>query len=172
MSDLGNEIVLRPRFEISLVTEIEKLMAFFDQQTQNPFVIKRIDEHIYIRFRQEETTFWSPQLHIELTSFEKGITKIQGLFGPNPTLWTFFMFLHFGVGTLFVIIGVFAYSKYSLGQDITVWIVIMILLTLLWFVLYAFGRLGKSKGKAQMKQLKVYFDQLVSDFEKSKKGTI
>ncbi|WP_350287898.1 GTP-binding protein [uncultured Croceitalea sp.] len=166
MSDLGNEIVLRPRFELSLVTEFEKLVAIFDQKAKNPFSIKRIDEHIYIRFKKEETMFWSPQLHLELTSFEKGITKIHGLFGPNPTLWTFFMFLHFGVGTLFIILGVFAYSKYSLGQDVTFWLVGMFFLVLIWFTLYAFGRMGKSKGKPQMTALKVYLDELISNFEK------
>lgn len=166
MSDLGNEIVLRPRFELSLVTEFEKLTAIFDQKAKNPFSIKRIDEHIYIRFKKEETTFWSPQLHIELTSFEKGITKVHGLFGPNPTLWTFFMFLHFGVGTLFIILGVFAYSKYSLDQDVTLWLVGMFFLVLIWFVLYAFGRMGKSKGKPQMNALKVYLDELIANFER------
>ncbi len=166
MSDLSNEIVLRPRFEISLATEIEKLEEVFDKQTEKTFSIKRIDEHIYIRFHKEETTFWSPQLHLELTSFEQGVTKIHGLFGPNPTLWTFFMFLHFGIGTLFIVLGVFAYSKNSLGHDITLWIVGMVFLTILWFTLYAIGRLGKSKGNFQMKALKAYLNRIITDFKR------
>ncbi|AWX43951.1 hypothetical protein HME9304_00949 [Flagellimonas maritima] len=166
MKNIGNEIVLRPRFAISLNSDLEPLMEIFDQTKQDQLLVKRLDEHIYIRFRKKDTTFWSPQLHLELTSFEKGISHIHGVFGPNPTLWTFFMFLHFGIGTLFVILGVFAYSNYSLGHDITLWMVVMSFLVLIWFALYAFGRLGKSKGRPQMKQLKDYLQELISDFDK------
>ncbi len=166
MSDLANEIVLRPRFEVSLRADIEALKSVFDQSQQDKFLIKRLDEHIYIRFKKMDTTFWSPQLHLELTSFEKGVSKIHGVFGPNPTLWTFFMFLHFGVGTLFIILGVFAYSNYSLGHDITFWMVGMVFLTLIWFALYAFGRMGRSKGQPQMNQLKNYLRELIQDYQK------
>ncbi|WP_396591697.1 GTP-binding protein [Allomuricauda sp. R78024] len=170
MSDFANEIVLRPRFEVSLKEDIEQLKLVFDKSSKDPFLIKRLDEHIYIRFKKTDTTFWSPQLHLELTSFEKGISKIHGVFGPNPTLWTFFMFLHFGIGTLFIILGVFAYSNYSLGHDVTYWLTGMFFLVLIWFALYAFGRMGKVKGRSQMSQLKDYLREIISDFKNNGKG--
>lgn len=166
MSDLTNEIVLRPRFKINLQTSIEQLQQAFDESPKDKFSVKRLDEHVYIRFKKAETDFWSPQLHIELTSFEKGVSTLHGVFGPNPTLWTFFMFLHFGVGTLFVILGIFAYSKYSLGNDITFWLVGMVFLVVIWFALYAFGRMGKSKGRPQMNQLKAFLDELLANFQR------
>ena len=94
------------------------------------------------------------------------MSKIRGVFGPTPTLWTFFMFLHFGVGTVFIILGIFAYSNYSLGKDITLFLVGMFLLVVLWFALYAFGRLGKSKGKGQMEQLKQFVRETIAPFER------
>ncbi|WP_420604084.1 GTP-binding protein [Flagellimonas sp.] len=166
MSELPNEIVLRPRFELSLNTGMEHLKSVFDEGAKDPFQVKRLDEHVYIRFKKKDTTFWTPQLHLELTSFEKGVSKIHGVFGPNPTLWTFFMFLHFGVGTLFLILGVFAYSNYSLGKDIKLWVAGMVFLVIIWFALYAFGRMGKAKGKPQMNELKAYLRELISDFQK------
>ncbi|MGW9684032.1 GTP-binding protein [Flagellimonas sp. 2504JD1-5] len=166
MSDLPNEIVLRPRFELSLNTELEHLESIFDEGAKDPFQVKRLDEQIYIRFKKSETNFWTPQLHLELTSFEKGVSKIHGVFGPNPTLWTFFMFLHFGVGTIFLILVAFAYSNHSLGKDIKLWIAGMVFLVIIWFALYAFGRLGRAKGKPQMNQLKAYLKDLISDFQK------
>ncbi len=166
MSDFTNEIVLRPRFEISLEEDLEHLKRVFDKKIPEPFLVKRLDEHIYVRFKKSETTFWTPQLHLELTSFEKGISKIHGVFGPNPTLWTFFMFLHFGVGTIFIILGVFAYSNYSLGHDITFWLAGMFFLVVIWFTLYAFGRMGKAKGQPQMDQLKAYIREMVSGLKR------
>nr|WP_299346421.1 GTP-binding protein [Allomuricauda sp.] len=167
MSELGNEIVLRPRFKIELSTDLESLKTTFDIVAKNPFSLKRLDEHVYLRFEKSHTDFWSPQLHLEMTSFEKNESTIHGVFGPNPTLWTFFIFLHFGIGTLFVILAVFAYSNYSLGHDITIWMVGMVFLVVIWFALYAFGRLGKSKGKPQMRQLRDYLDELIQDVPKN-----
>lgn len=162
MANRTNEIVLRPRFQLSVPGNIEDITALFDQSQQEPFVLKRLDEHVYIRFEKKKTTFWTPQLHLELTSFEEGSCTIHGVFGPNPTLWTFFMFLHFGLALLFISLGIFAYSNYSLGHDITFLIVGMFFLVLIWFVLYAFGRMGKSKGKPQMEQLKAYLLEILS----------
>ncbi|MEZ4810724.1 MAG: GTP-binding protein [Allomuricauda sp.] len=167
MSDFTNEIVLRPRFQVALKTDLESLKGAFDKTEEDRFFVKRLDEHIYIRFKESETTFWSPQLHLELTSFEEGVSKIHGVFGPNPTLWTFFMFLHFGVGTLFIIMGIFAYSNHSLGKDVTFWWVGMFLLMMVWFSLYAFGRMGRAKGKPQMEQLKTFIRQKISGFQRS-----
>jgi len=166
MSELVNEIVLRPRFDIRLFTEPEVLQKAFDVEPKDPFLLKRIDEHIYIRFKKKYTNFWTPQLHLEISSFSPGKSTVHGVFGPNPTLWTFFMFLHFGVATLFIIMGIFAYSKHSLGHDITIWLVAMGFLVVIWFALYAFGRLGKAKGKPQMQQLRLYADELFIEMQR------
>ncbi len=166
MSELTNEIVLRPRFRISLKGELEELEQVFDGVHADNFLVKRLDEHIFIKFKKAETNFWTPQLHLELSSYEKGISNIRGVFGPNPTLWTFFMFLHFGVATLFVILGIFAYSNYSLDKDVTLWLVGMFFLAVVWIALYAFGRLGKSKGEPQMELLKGFFRDTISGFKK------
>jgi len=80
------------------------------------------------------------------------------------------MFLHFGVATLFLILGVFAYSKHSLGHDVTPWLIGMGFLVILWFTLYAFGQLGKSKGKPQMQQLRKYADELFIEIQKKHKS--
>ena len=166
MSELGDEIVLRPRFKIGLNIDLESLKTKFDVKAKNPFSLKRLDEHVYLRFQKAQTDFWSPQLHLEMTSFEEGKSTIHGVFGPNPTLWTFFIFLHFGIGTLFVILGIFAYSNYSLGHDVTLWVVGMVFLVIIWFALYAFGRLGKAKGKPQMHELRSYLYELIKDIPK------
>jgi hypothetical protein len=166
MSDLTNEIVLRPRFHVALKTDMEALKHIYDGCKKEGFLINRLDEHVFIKFRKADTNFWTPQLHLELSTYEEGVSNIRGVFGPNPTLWTFFMFLHFGVGTLFVILGIFAYSNHSLGKDITFLMVGMFFLVLLWFALYAFGRLGKSKGEGQMEQLKSLFRETIAGIQR------
>jgi len=84
MSELTNEIVLRPRFRISLKGELEELEQVFDGVHADNFLVKRLDEHIFIKFKKAETNFWPPQLHLELSSYEKGISNIRGGIWPQP----------------------------------------------------------------------------------------
>ena len=156
MPALPNEIVLRPRFQIKLDTSKEEALQSFEGEVEKPFLVKRLDDHVFIKFNKKEAHFWSPQLHLEINELEDGNSRLYGLFGPNPTLWTFFMFLHFGVATFFIIFGIWAYSSAALDRPYGLQVGAMVFMVVLWFTLYAFGRAGKRKGKPQMKQLFSY----------------
>lgn len=157
MKTLPNSIVLRPRFQIDLDTSNENILLAFEKAKTSLFSIKRMDNHVFIKFITEEQHFWSPQLHLEIVKDEPLKTsKIYGLFGPNPTLWTFFMFLHFGVATVFIILGIWGYSSAILGKTYGLQLGLMGFIVVLWFILYAFGRAGRKKGKPQMQQLKEF----------------
>lgn len=153
MKPLPNDIVLRPRFQLEIPEAKETVLKAFENLKKNPFNIKRLDEHIFIKFKPEQNDFWSPQLHLEIDEIDENNCKLFGVFGPNPALWTFFMFLHFGVATIFTILGIWAYSSASLGKPYGLQLGIMGFMVILWFVLYLFGRAGKRKGKPQMREL-------------------
>jgi len=153
MQALPNDIVLRPRFQLRLEEPKETALNSFDNVESKPFLIKRLDDHIFIKFNKEHAHFWSPQLHLEINEIDTNSCKLFGLFGPNPTLWTFFMFVHFGVATFFIIFGIWAYSSASLDRPYGIQVAAMVFMIAIWFVLYAFGRAGKRKGKPQMNQL-------------------
>ncbi|WP_411032375.1 GTP-binding protein [Spongiimicrobium sp. 3-5] len=161
MKTLGNEIVLRPRFRLLLKKPKEQYLEAFEKSDKKPFLVKRIDDHVFIKFNKVETHFWSPQLHLEIVEKDENEADLYGLFGPNPTLWTFFMFLHFGVGTLFIILAVWTYVNWSLGYDYRIQVGLMTLLILIWFALYAFGRAGKRKGRPQMNQLYHFMQEIL-----------
>ena len=153
MKALPNDIVLRPRFQIGANGPAESILRLFKNADTPPFVIKISDHHVFIKFNPSTSHFWSPQLQLEIVDNDDGNSTIYGLFGPNPTLWTFFMFVHFMVATLFIIFGVWAYSNNALGKPIGLQIGLMVFMVLTWIALYIFGRLGKRKGKPQMHQL-------------------
>ncbi len=131
----------------------ENVILAFENSRKEPFLITRIDEHIFIKFSVEQQHLWSPQLHLEFENLDDSKCKLYGVFGPNPTLWTFFMFLHFGVATIFIILGIWAYSSASLNRPYGLQLGLMVFMLMLWFVLYAFGRAGRHKGKPQMREL-------------------
>jgi len=150
---LNNEVVLRPRFKFSVNHDNEDLLSLFEdtKKTQSEFVVSRIDNHVFIKIPKHKQHFWSPQLHLEINKNEDETSStIYGLFGPNPTVWTMFMFFHFVVIGLFFGFGVWAYTNWSLGNDFTIQLFITLFMIVIWFALYFGGSLGKKSGMAEM----------------------
>lgn len=161
MKTLPNEIVLRPRFEVKSESSKNTVLQLFEKAKKKDFTVNQVDEHIFIKFKKEHQHFWSPQLHLEVDEAEDDSSKVYGVFGPNPTLWTFFMFLHFGIGTIFLIFGIWTYSNWSLGKPYGLHLGILILMVLFWVSFYVFGRLGKKKGRPQMKELHLFMREVI-----------
>ena len=156
MSLNKEEIVLRPRFKFDVKRDNQILLKLFEEakDSQKTFIVSRIDDHVFIKIPKEKQHFWSPQLHLEIMEVEPDNTStIHGLFGPNPTVWTMFMFFHFFVAVIFIGFGAWAYSNWSLENSYGLQIGIMILMLISWFILYFAGRIGKKTGMEQMHEL-------------------
>jgi len=153
--ELSNEIVLRPRFKIELEQSHTSALETFDKtkKSQSDFVVTRVDDHVFIKYPQEKRHFWSPQLHLEINEIDENKSQLYGLFGPSPTVWTLFMFLHFLVAGFFIAFGIWAYTNWSLDKEYSVQLFVTLLTVVIWFVLYFFGRIGKSTGKEEMHDL-------------------
>lgn len=162
MKKLPNDIVLRPRFQLEIFEKKTVLLKRFLTSKKEPFIINCLDDHVFIKYKKEKTHFWSPQLHLEIDETGAKSVKIYGFFGPNPTLWTLFMFLHLIVATLFIIFGIWAYVNNSLNKPYGLQIGFMVLLVILWVSLYIFGRIGKKKGKPQISELYGYMMEILS----------
>jgi hypothetical protein len=160
---LSNETVLRPRFKIELNQSKETALQKFEgaKKIQTGFIITRSDEHIFIKIPKIDQHFWSPQLHLEIISFEDHKCTVHGFFGPNPTVWTMFMFSHFIVVLLFVGFGIWAYTNASLGNSYAIQIGAMVFLLLIWLGLYLGGRIGKVTGQFQMKNMYAFMKSIL-----------
>ena len=152
---LTNEIVLRPRFKFDIERDNEVLLKLFEdsKSSQSDFKVSRVDDHVFIKFPKEKQHFWSPQLHLEINAKENGNSTIHGLFGPNPTVCTMFMFFHFIAAGLFFGFGIWAYTNATLGNSYAIQLSLTLFMVVLWFVLYFAGRIGRKKGKPEMYQL-------------------
>ena len=154
---LTNEIVLRPRFKFEVNHNHQYLLELFEdtKKAQSDFKVTRVDDHVFIKFPKEKQHFWSPQLHLEINTNETNDKKstIYGLFGPNPTVWTMFMFFHFIVIGLFLGFGIWAYTNWSLETNYAVQLFLTLFMIVIWFALYFAGRIGKKTGMDEMHQL-------------------
>ncbi|MBG7610816.1 GTP-binding protein, partial [Polaribacter sp. BAL334] len=100
------ELFLRPRFSIDLAETSDVVIQRFSdvfKQKKSDCRGVIVDQHIFISVPKKDEHFWSPQLHLEFIQKENNTTELKGLFGPKPQVWTFFMFIHFVVGGLFLI---------------------------------------------------------------------
>lgn len=156
MSTNTNDIILRPRFKFHVNYDNEILLNLFEntKDSQSNFIVSRVDDHVFIKIPKAKQHFWSPQLHIEINKeYDKEGSIIYGLFGPNPTVWTMFMFFHFLVAGLFIAFGVWTYVNWSLGNNYSLLLFATLFMIVIWFALYFGGRLGKKTGMEQMHQL-------------------
>ena len=162
---LENEIILRPRFKFDIEYNNEKLLELFDatKSTQSNFIVSRVDDHVFIKIPKAKQQFWSPQLHLEINKIEHNKSQLYGLFDPNPTVWTLFMFLHFAVAGLFIALCIWAYSNYALKVDYSLQIWGMVLMIVLWFVLYFSGRVSKASNQKEMTDLYTFMSSVLDE---------
>ncbi|MEH6537616.1 MAG: GTP-binding protein [Psychroserpens sp.] len=156
MSATANNIILRPRFKFHIKHDNEMLLKLFEdtKEIQSDFIVSRIDDHVFVKIPKAKQHFWSPQLHLEINKDDTDNQSIiYGLFGPNPTVWTMFMFFHFVAAALLIGFGIWAYVNWSLDNDYAIQLFITLLMMVIWFALYFGGRLGKRTGMDQMYEL-------------------
>jgi hypothetical protein len=168
--DTQHEVRLRPRFFKDLeqnITEVREKFVNYRQKNQSTdFVMKVRNNHIQFTFSGEKRHYWSPHLSVELEEKEgdeKNATHIRGLFGPDQTLWTMFMFLHFVVAGIFTLFGLFAYSNYTINEPMLMDFIVMFIMVIVWFLLYVIARQIREKGHDQTDELEAIFLDILKE---------
>jgi hypothetical protein len=162
----ANDIVLRPRFKMEIPQTNEVLLTAFEdsKNSQNRYIVTRVDDHVFIKLPRNEQHFWSPQLHLEINEIEGNKSMVYGLFGPNPTVWTMFMFFHFIVAGLFIGFGIWAYTNWSLDADYGLQLFVTLFAVVIWFALYFAGRIGRASGKKEMNKLYEFMSETIRSY--------
>ncbi|MBF03744.1 MAG: hypothetical protein CMP76_10645 [Flavobacterium sp.] len=161
---MEKNITLRLRFYTVANKPMDVVLHEFEKlksEIEPDYKIKISDHHIWLSLGVLKREKYSPHLHLQLERMEDGNTAVNGLYGPDPVLWTLFIFLHFLVAVFFFIAGVSAYSKASLGQPFKIEIIIMTTLVMAWFLLYYMARKNRKKGIPEMYQLQSLMERIV-----------
>ena len=154
--DIENSIVLRPRFQKDVSKSMDAILENANKlksEVKEDYRIKVSDHHIFFFITLAKRKYYSPHLHVELIENEDKTTHVKGLFGPDQTVWTFFMFMHFLVGGVFLIFMMMAYSHWSLKQPFVIDLAVMGFMVILWFLLYFQARINRKKCAPQMYKL-------------------
>lgn len=161
----NSEIFLRPRFSIDVeeneTTLLERIQKGFKKRTKK-YNTKVVDGHIFVDVPEKEAHFWSPQLHLEVVKKTETASTVKGLFGPKPQVWTLFMFLHFVIGTAFIVFAIMLYVRQSLEESFAFPLVMVIALPIVWTLMYLLGRIGRETGRKQMEKMHDYLLDSIS----------
>ncbi|WP_417429657.1 hypothetical protein [Halpernia sp.] len=154
-----DQIRSRPRFKIFTETTKEKYalhLKEFLNSNESRFSGNINSETATISVKTKENPYWKPFLSLR-TEFdsEKNITIICGVFGPSSSVWTFFMFLYFIFGISWMVCFTLFYVAKQIKQDGYSWSFPASILFLFFiFITYFIGRIGRKKGKQEMKELR------------------
>jgi hypothetical protein len=165
-SEKDKDIKLRFRFDKVISKSVETILTNCENlknEIEPDYKIKISDQHVWFTIGLLRREKYSPNLHIELEKMEDGNTFIKGTYGPDPVLWTLFMFLHFIVAGVFLIFMIIVYLKWTLHQSFKIDLMIMLSMTIIWLILYFLARLNRSRGIFQMEELEKLYQKVIEN---------
>lgn len=120
-----------------------------------------MEQTIILKIAPQNQHFWSPQLALNLEESEKG-TIIRGLYGPNPTIWTMFMFAYIGIGIMAMFALMVGLTNLSLGRGYLFMIIFTALSGAL-LGLYFIAQFGQKMGVEQTFTLHHFFEEIIHE---------
>ena len=155
---------IRPRFEKSVQTPQAQLEKRIQENLQNPdcpITGVVAPGHIFLKVRQEDRHFWSPELHLSLETEEEG-TLIRGLYGPHPVVWFYFLMGYTALAVSSLFVSIIGMSRLSLGLSAHIlWLLIVFgLVTLL---MYVASQTGQKLGAEQTFRIHHCFEEMLGE---------
>lgn len=109
----------RPRFSHTLSIDpdaIHQRIVEHVRDSGTPFEVKVFPEFICIRIPEDERRFWSPRLNLSLEPGTDGRTVVHGIYGPNASFWSFYLYAGLIVGSLALFSCILGFCQKTLGM--------------------------------------------------------
>lgn len=164
-----DHIRVRPRFK--MITDISRenytlFLKDFLAAKSGEFSGNINSETAVITVKTDTDDYWKPCLSLR-TETEENKTVIRGIFGPSSAVWTFFMFLYFIFGILWMVfITIWFVEKQIKSSDFPWALSASFIMLLLLAGTYLATRLGQQKAKSEMQQLRKFAELSILEFKK------
>ena len=161
----------RPRFkiftDISRENYTEQLKQFLAEKSEN-YSGNINNEAAIINVKTDNNPYWKPCLALRTEiDPDENKTVIRGIFGPTAAVWTFFMFLNFIFGILWMVFITIWFVEKQIKSNDYPWALsasfIILFLLLSTFVV---ARIGKIRAKKEMQKLREFAEESIRTFEK------
>lgn len=164
-----NRISSRPRFKMYSnlsAEEFSENLKIFLKNHHEEFSGNINKEVATISVKTPTDHYWKPYLSLR-TEHEDNKTTIRGVFGPSSAVWTFFMFLYFLFGILWMVFITLWFVGKQIKVDDYQWALPISFLMLAMIVLiYLAARIGQNKAKIEMQKLRKFAIDSTLQFEK------
>lgn len=165
MPEKVNNLRLKPRFKISTDLEIadcvhnlKALLAHENKKFQG-----NINQEVAtIWVQTEHNSYWKPYLSLRIEK-EGNTTAIRGIFGPSVAVWTFFMFLYFIFGILFMVFITLWLVSEQIGSKEFSWAIYLAIISFVCLVLSIMAtKIGQQKAQKEMELLKDFAENALA----------
>ena len=120
-------------------------------------------DHIIIQLNKDQRHHWSPQLSILIQREPNDIeTKITGIYGTMPNVWTLFAMSYLAISALFIFIAIIGSSQYVLSQEAEILWSLPILM-LQGISLYFTSQLGQKLDATQTYAIHYFFQEALGE---------
>ena len=126
------------------------------------------NEAAIINVKTDNNPYWKPCLALRTEiDPEENKTVIRGIFGPTAAVWTFFMFLNFIFGILWMVfITIWFVEKQIKSNDYPWALSASFIILFLLLSTFAAARIGKIRAKKEMQKLREFAEESIRTFEK------
>lgn len=157
-------IRVRPRFRFYVRKKPSEIVALFREKLKdesNSYSGQLLDDFMVIKVIPSEQHYWSPQLTVSFSD-EDDKTLVRGLYGPNPSVWLLFTFIHIATSVAAVFISIIGFSNMSLGlPSMILWIIPI--LAVISLIMYLIARAGRKLGEEQLIDLHTFFEEHIGE---------
>lgn len=165
-----DQIRSRPRFKMITDKSRDEYTQFlqkFLHQKSSEYSGNVNNETAIISCKTEHNNYWKPTLSLR-TEYDNELqkTQIRGIFGPSSAVWTFFMFLYFVLGILWMVfITIWFVEKQIKSNDFPWAFSLSVVMLALIAVTYFASLIGQRKAKKEMQKLREFAEESIKTLE-------
>jgi hypothetical protein len=152
---------VRPRFEVETALDADSIMERLRQRLPDcPHCTGvSVGRHAELFVPERARRVWSPWLSVTADDHDAG-SLVRGRFSPHPNVWTFYLFLAFGIGFALLVGTTWGYAQWA--TDRTPWAFISIPIVLVsGSLLFLASQVGQKLGGSQMEDLRKALEELI-----------
>lgn len=110
---------VRPRFDQTLGIDAEAIRERLIGHVRDcgvAFEVKVFPDFICVRMPVADRKFWSPRLNLSLEPGADGRTVVHGIYGPNASFWSFYLYAGLITASLALFSGILGFCQKTLGM--------------------------------------------------------
>lgn len=157
---------VRPKFEMYSGKSMEEIILIVKENLKhNTHHLhgQAMHDHITIRVNKAQRHYWSPQLSILMQREPEDIqTKIIGVYGPMPNVWTLFTLGYLAIGVLTTFISIIGFSQRALGQTGHILWALPVMAGIA-AAMYLLSQMGQKLGAAQTYAIHYFFEEAIGE---------